>query len=124
MSECHIKMPPPHLNNAAEAPSKPVPMKTLLAAATIALTFTAGALTAHAQGPMPPPPGAPFPGREFGPPPPHPGFFPDGPGVPHFRYRHHAPVVIPPDARPMPPGPPLPRSGPPLAGFLRFVFER
>src|SRR5471032_500740 len=122
-------MPRRILNNAPRPPSKFTAMKTLLAATTIALTLTAGALSARAQGPIPPPPGAPFPGREFGPPLPRPGFVPDGPLAPHFRYRHHAPVVIPPDARPLPP-PPMPpclpavRSGPPLAGFLRFVFER
>ena len=99
-------------------------MKTLLAAATLALTISAGAFTAHAQGPMPPPPGGPFPGREFGPPPP-PGFDrPPMPPPPH-RYPHFGP---PRHARPLPPpeppGPPPPRFGPPLAGFLRFVFER
>src|SRR5438128_1346002 len=120
-------MPPPHLNSAVWPPSKFAAMKTLLAATTIALTL---AVTARAQGPVPPGPGGPggpFSGHEFGPPPP-PGFFPDGPGAPHFHHRPHAPIVIPPDARPlpppMPPGPPPPRYRPPFAGFLRFVFER
>lgn len=102
-------------------------MKTLLAATTIALTLAASALTAHAQGPFPPGRGGPFPGREFGPA--YRGYGPGGPVGPSYYQQRRGPYVYVPEGRFQPPPPPpyCPppvRRGPPLAGVLRFIFDR
>ena len=106
-------------------------MKTLLAVTTIALTLAASAVTAQAQGPIPPGRGGQFPGREFSPA--YRGYGPVGPVGPNFGpnyyHQHRGPYVVVPDARFQPPPPPpyCPppvRRGPPLAGILRFIFER